>query len=75
MRLGIKHRPMYPRGFTRWIQPVEKGYLLVCCDCGLVHEMDFRVAGVRKKRAQFRARRAIGATKQERAAKRRKVKP
>lgn len=26
-----------------WVQPQKQGYLLKCCDCGLVHRMDFRV--------------------------------
>jgi len=30
-------------GWTRWVNPKMKGYLLKCCDCGLVHEMDFEV--------------------------------
>ncbi len=34
-----------------WIQPVRKGYKMACCDCGLVHSMDFRV---KEGRAQFR---------------------
>lgn len=34
-----------------WVQPVRKGYKLACCDCGLVHTLDFRVHG---GRAQFR---------------------
>ena len=34
-------RPRGPRGWTRWIHPQMKGYRLVCCDCGLVHEMEF----------------------------------
>jgi hypothetical protein len=42
-------------GFTSWIQPVKRGYLMQCCDCGLVHRMDFRV---NEGRAQFRAQRA-----------------
>ena len=21
-------------GWSRWVQPVEKNYLLACCDCG-----------------------------------------
>ena len=37
-----------------WVQPVEDGYKMACCDCGLVHELDFRV---RYGRAQFRVRR------------------
>ena len=34
-----------------WVQPVRRGYKLACCDCGLVHTMDFRIY---KGRAQFR---------------------
>lgn len=26
-----------------WIRPVMKGYKLACCDCGLVHGVDFKV--------------------------------
>lgn len=26
-----------------WVQPVRKGYKMCCCDCGLVHNVDFRV--------------------------------
>jgi hypothetical protein len=37
-----------------WVQPKRRGYKLACCDCGLVHTMDFRVhAG----KPQFRAMR------------------
>lgn len=39
---------------NEWVQPIRSGYGLACCDCGLVHEMDFRV---RKGKIQFRARR------------------
>lgn len=35
-----------------WIQPIRKGYKLACCDCGLVHNLDFRL---RNKKIQFRA--------------------
>lgn len=47
----------------RWVQPVERGYLMGCCDCGLVHRLDFRIVGIRKQRVQFRAYRHIGQTK------------
>ena len=39
----------------RWEQPIPRGYLMACCDCCLVHRMDFRVVN---GRAQFRAWRA-----------------
>ncbi len=49
-----------------WIQPVVKNYKMACCDCGLVHQIDFRI---HEKRIQFRAFRNNRAT----AAKRRKA--
>lgn len=30
-------------GWTRWVQPKMDGYKMGCCDCGLVHKMQFRV--------------------------------
>jgi hypothetical protein len=42
-----------------WQQPIKRRYKMVCCDCGLVHWMDFRV---HKGRVQFRAWRANGLT-------------
>lgn len=26
-----------------WVFPKRKGYLMKCCDCGLVHVIDFRL--------------------------------
>lgn len=40
-----------------WIQPIRRGYIMVCCDCGLRHRMDFRV---KAGQAQFRAWRMKG---------------
>jgi hypothetical protein len=37
-----KEREVGPRGFSRWVNPAMKGYLLQCCDCGLVHELEFK---------------------------------
>lgn len=34
-----------------WETPIRKGYKLICCDCGLVHDVDFRI---HKKKIQFR---------------------
>ena len=58
-------------GWCEWIFPrVKKNYLMKCCDCGLVHEIQFRI--VRRARGRldvvFRARRNKRAT----AARRRK---
>ena len=27
----------------QWVQPVRRGYKMGCCDCGLVHTVDFRL--------------------------------
>jgi hypothetical protein len=43
------------------IQPVMKGYRMACCDCGLVHKIDFKIVG---KKIQFRAYRDNRATGQ-----------
>ena len=31
-------------GWCDWVTPVQRGYLMQCCDCKLVHEVEFRVA-------------------------------
>ncbi len=46
-----KEHSVTKRGFSRWIQPVMKGYKMGCCDCGLVHEVEFKVLKVIKRLA------------------------
>lgn len=29
-------------GWSEWIHPLP-GYLMGCCDCGLIHEMEFAI--------------------------------
>ena len=31
-------------GWCDWVCPKPIGYLMQCCDCGLIHEMELRVA-------------------------------
>ena len=38
------HEVENPEDWSEWVCPDPKGYLLKCCDCGLVHEMQTRVA-------------------------------
>ncbi|HYF54675.1 MAG TPA: hypothetical protein VEA41_10490 [Salinarimonas sp.] len=41
-----------------WVQPTPRGYLMACCDCGLVHRLNFRVvkyAGGKRTKVQFQA--------------------
>ena len=50
-----------------WIRPVMRGHRNACCDCGLVHVIDYRIVD---GRVEFRARRHNRST----AAMRRKTK-
>lgn len=70
------------RRFSRWVPPTMRRYMMACCDCGLVHEMQFRVVEIlgrthedgrkwvrvapRRFQVQFRARRSEGYTQQQR---------
>ena len=46
-----------------WINPVKRGYKLACCDCGLVHRLDFEhVKFGRGRKIIFRAFRDERAT-------------
>ena len=39
-----------PDGWSPWVSPVMKGYRMACCDCGLVHTMEFEVVRFSKKK-------------------------
>ncbi len=41
--------PAGKNGWTDWQKPAMRGYRLGCCDCGLVHDFDFRVVCVVKQ--------------------------
>ena len=53
-------------GWSEWIHPVrtkDHDYLLQCCDCGLIHEMQFSLSegiGKNSNNFIFRARRYEG---------------
>jgi hypothetical protein len=65
----LKHERV---GSGEWVQPIRKGYKMGCCDCGLVHRMDFRLWKTRRGNfIQFRAYRDNKST----AAVRRHMKP
>jgi hypothetical protein len=36
-------QPALEDGWSNWICPRPQGYLMQCCDCELIHEVDFRV--------------------------------
>lgn len=56
----------------QWVAPVKRGYRMRCCDCGLVHVIDFdHIPRGRGRKIIFRAWRDERAT----AASRRKKRP
>ena len=50
---------------SHWVYPIMDGYKLCCCDCGLVHDMQFRVTD-EYDRVEFRVRRNNRSTAQVR---------
>ena len=51
------------KGGKWYTAPKRMGYLFACCDCGLVHQVDFRIKG---KDIQFRLWRDNKATRNRR---------
>ena len=68
-------------GWSRWIQPRMDNYIMVCCDCGLAHRLQFKahrvvrryangyikVAAARGHIVRYRAQRAPAYTRKIRA--------
>jgi hypothetical protein len=65
----IKHEVENEGDWSEWVNPNSEQYFMKCCDCGLVHEMQFKVVKYSKGdecefvadadlQAVFRARRA-----------------
>lgn len=52
-----------------WVRPHPKDYKIACCDCGLVHKLQFKI---KKDRVYFRAFRDNRATANVRRARRRR---
>lgn len=50
-------------GWSHWRSPIFRGHRCQCCDCGLVHEYDFRI---RNGRVEMRSRRDEAETKRVR---------
>jgi hypothetical protein len=51
-----------------WIKPVRRGYRMMCCDCGLVHTLNFKIVKRGRGRAvmfqAFRNNRATAGARQ-----------
>jgi len=37
------HHAIDEYGWSEWVSPDHESYLMKCCDCGLIHEMQFAV--------------------------------
>jgi hypothetical protein len=52
-----------------WVRPIKTGYKLACCDCGLVHRMDFKTVkwgrGIKVMFRVWRDERATAAMRRE----------
>jgi hypothetical protein len=53
-----------------WVRPKQEGYRLACCDCGLIHAVNFRIVDghiefqpTRHARATAQRRRALKKSK------------
>ena len=44
-----KYRTFHSPANGEWVQPVMQNYLMSCCDCGLVHSLNFMVVWDKKK--------------------------
>lgn len=66
--MSIKYEP-WNNG--EWCSPVLKNFKMMCCDCSLVHTMNFEIEGRNLAIQVFRDERATAAS---RAAKKRKRK-
>jgi hypothetical protein len=64
----MKRERMHHAKDGEWMQVKrQRGHKLRCCDCGLVHTVNFRIVGRRIQFQAFRDKRATAATRERRA--------
>lgn len=51
-----------------WVEPIRRGYKLRCCDCELIHTINFRVVKGRIQLQAFRDYRATAAARRRKRA-------
>ena len=64
MARHVRHKVDADTGWSEWIRPLP-GYRFSCCDCGLVHDMEFEIGDSddgEERVIIFRARRNNRAT-------------
>lgn len=57
MKLKKAEKPFPQVHAGEWVQPRRKDYRMKCCDCGLVHKLEFKLVpyGDNKHKIRFRA--------------------
>lgn len=63
----LKYKQVYD---GEWVRPNMDGYRMACCDCGLVHLLNFKITKTGK--VKFQAFRDIAETEKRRLEKRHK---
>ncbi len=51
-------------GWTRWIPIFNNRHRIICCDCGLAHDLEFKIVGWAKQIVKFRAHKNMRSTAQ-----------
>lgn len=50
-----KYKAVHPDGWSVWVYPIhghgDRNYKLACCDCSLVHDVQFRT--IKEKSGRF----------------------
>ena len=42
-------------GWSEWLRPERDRYTMVCCDCGLANDLEFKIiGGYNRRRVMFR---------------------
>jgi hypothetical protein len=59
----VKYQQLYDGD---WVTPVLNGYRIACCDCGLVHVLQFKVVKGAVKFRAWRHDRATAAVRRKR---------
>ena len=57
---SIIHEKSGPDGWTRWMLMEDNIFRIICCDCGLVHDLEFKKDKEGIKMRAWRNQRSTG---------------
>lgn len=61
-----EEKPLHRQTDGEWVQPTMRGFRLACCDCGLMHRINFRIVNGRVQFQAFRLKRRDAACERSR---------